>query len=91
MKIMNKLAALIATMAMCMTTVSTSVSAKTLYLSDEGDYNENLTEEIVTEEIPVEEEIPAEEEACPKKQFPLTKCRKKLLRMNRQFLRRKKP
>ena len=66
MKIMNKLAALIAAMAMCMTTVSTSVSAKSMYLSDEGNYNETQTEEIVTEEeIPVEEEIPADEEVVP--------------------------
>ena len=71
MKIMNKLAAIIAAMAMCMTTISSSVSAKTLLSTDEGDYNENLTEEIVTEEeIPVEEEIPAEEEAVPVDEIP---------------------
>ena len=71
MKTMNKLAAIIAAMAMCMTTVSTSVSAKSMYLSDEGNYNETQTEEIVTEEeIPVEEEIPADEEVVSEEAVP---------------------
>ena len=71
MKITKQFAAMIAALAMCMTTVSTSVSAKVRSLSDEGDYGENLTEEIVTEEEnPVDEEIHEEEEAVPAEVMP---------------------
>ena len=60
MKITKQLAAMTAALAMCMNTMSATVSAEECSLSDEGDYTENLTEEIVAEE-----EIPVEEEAVP--------------------------